>query len=311
MNTSSTPEISIILPCYNEEQNVSKIAGEIKSSCRGLDYELLFVDDGSRDGTLREIEKLQSADDAIRRISFIKNQGHQTAIRAGIKSARGNYIITMDADLQHPPACLPVMVEKAREGYEVVTMIRDSKQSGFIKNLCSKYFYLFFNKISDTPIIPNSSDFRLMKRNVADILNALPERNLVLRIILPVLGFSTAHLHFTPGKRYSGSQSYTFARSFTLASQSIFNFTTFPLDIGFKLGLSISILAFMYGLIAIYARLFTDNYVPGYTDIIASVLFLGGIILIYLGILGKYMAVLIDHVKNRPEYIPKDNSGAS
>jgi glycosyltransferase involved in cell wall biosynthesis len=306
--SAAAPELSIVLPCFNEAANIAPLYARLAAVCDGsagpaISREIIFVDDGSADATAEEVDKLRRADPGVRLLRFVRNAGHQNALRAGYRAARGAFVLTMDSDLQHPTGIIPAMLQRAREGFHVVQMVRQGSQKGFLKNLFSRAFYKFFNSLSDVPIVEQGSDFRLVSRYVCDVLNALPERNLVVRAILPYLGFRTAHLEFNLGERAAGHAGYSLKKSFDLGAQALFNFSAFPLKLAMRLGLIISALAFAYGLYNVAAKLFTDRNVPGYTDLIASTLFLGGLILVYLGILGRYILVILDHLKRRPEYL--------
>ncbi len=296
-------ELSIVLPCFNEEGNVLPVYERVSAVCREVSWEMLFVDDGSADGTAAAVEALARRDSRVHLLRFIRNAGHQQALRAGYRAARGAHVLTLDADLQHPPEIIPSVLAKAREGYDVVQMVRAGEQTGFLKNFLSRSFYKFFNSISDVPIIEQASDFRLISRRVCDVLNALPERNLIVRAILPYLGFRAANLPYAPADRLHGQSSYGFRKSLQLGSQTLFNFSAFPLKLAMRLGVLISGLAFAYGIYNVAAKFFGHRNVPGYTDLIASTLFLGGLILVYLGILGRYVLVILDHLKRRPEYV--------
>lgn len=298
-----TPDLSIILPCFNEEQNIAPIYTSLIKACSGLRYEFIFVDDGSSDHTPDVVHQLIERDSAVRLLRFVRNAGHQNALRAGYRAATGAWILTMDADLQHPPEAIPVMLSKAREGFDVVQMVRTGSQSGLLKNFFSRSFYKFFNSLSDVPMVEQASDFRLITRYTCDVLNSLPERNLIIRAILPFLGFSTANLPYQPANRLYGKAGFSFRKSMDMGSQAFFNFSAFPLKLAMRLGFGISILAFAYGLFNVAAKFLSDRNVPGYTDLIASTLFLGGLILLYLGILGRYILVILDHLKHRPEYL--------
>jgi dolichol-phosphate mannosyltransferase len=195
------------------------------------------------------------------------------------------------------------MLAKAEEGFEVVQMVREGTQSGFFKDLFSRGFYRIFNSLSEVPIQPHASDFRLVTRTVCDTLNALPERHLIVRAILPYLGFRTAVLPYRLGERMHGTASFSFGKSLRMGSDALFGFSTVPLKLAMRLGMVISALAFLYGLYNVAAKFLTDRNVPGYTDLIASTLFLGGLILVYLGVLGRYILVILDHLKRRPEYL--------
>ena len=297
------PRLSVVLPCFNEERNVAPLYQKLVKACPGIPLEIIFVDDGSLDATCAEVDRLRRLDPAVRLLRFVRNSGHQHALRAGLRASRGDFVLTMDADLQHPAECIPAMLDRAREGFDVVQMVREGAQKGFLKNLASRSFYKVFNSLSDVPLVEQASDFRLVTRYVCDVLNALPERNLVVRAILPYLGFRTASLGYPPGDRLHGKAGFTFRKSLALGSQALFEFSSFPLKLAMRLGLAVSAMAFAYGLYNVAMKFLTDRNVPGYTDLIASTLFLGGIILLYLGILGRYVLVILDHLKRRPEYL--------
>lgn len=301
--TGGHPRLSVILPCFNEEGNIAPIHQALTRACAGISLEILFVDDGSADRTCEEVNLLAGRDASVRLIRFVRNAGHQHALRAGYRAARGHWVLTMDADMQHPPEAVPAMLAKAEEGFDVVQMVRGGSQSGVFKNLFSRGFYKVFNSLSEVPIPEQASDFRLVSRYVCDVLNSLPERNLIVRAILPYLGFTTASLPFQVADRLHGKTGYSFRKSLDLGSQALFNFSAIPLKLAMRLGLLISMLAFLYGIYNVAAKFLSDRNVPGYTDLIASTLFLGGLILVYLGILGRYILVILDHLKRRPEYL--------
>ena len=307
-NISPVPDLSIILPCYNEERNIEPVHAALTKACEGFRCEILFVDDGSADSTCEAVNLLTLRDPSVRLLRFVRNAGHQNALRAGYRAARGEWVLTMDADLQHPPEVIPLMLAKAREGYDVVQMVRAGSQSGLFKNFFSRAFYKVFNSLSDVPIVEQASDFRLVSRYACDILNALPERNLIVRAILPYLGFQSASLPYQPANRLHGKAGFSFRKSLNMGSQAFFNFSAFPLKLAMRLGFLISGLAFAYGIYNVAAKFLSDRNVPGYTDLIASTLFLGGLILIYLGILGRYILVILDHLKHRPEYLLAEDS---
>lgn len=302
-DATGTPSLSVILPCFNEEKNIEPVYQALIHACEGVYLEILFIDDGSSDRTCEAVKLLSERDPDVRLIRFVRNAGHQNALRAGYRAARGRWVLTMDADLQHPPEAIPAMLLQAKAGFEVVQMVRTGSQAGFLKERLSRTFYKVFNMLSDLPITGQASDFRLISRSVCDVLNALPERKLMVRAILPYLGFRTASLTYQPGARLHGNPGYGFFKSMRMGSQAIFDFSSFPLKLAMRLGGCISALAFLYGAYNVAAKFLTDRNVPGYTDIVASILFLGGLMLLYMGVLGRYLLVILDHLKSRPEYL--------
>jgi len=308
IHDAETIHLSVILPCFNEAPNIRPMYTSIRSACEGIALELIFIDDGSSDRTCEEVELLAALDPSVRLLRFVRNAGHQNAIRAGYHAARGQYVATLDADLQHPPALLPEMLAKAQEGFDVVQMVREGAQDGFLKDLSSRAFYRIYNWLSEVPIQPQASDFRLVTRTVCDALNILPERQLIVRAILPYLGFRTASLPYRLGERIHGQASFSFSKSLHMGSEALFSFSSVPLKLAMRIGFVVSVLAFLYGTYNVAAKFLSDRNVPGYTDVIASVLFLGGVILVYLGIIGRYLLVILDHLKRRPEYVIASDS---
>jgi dolichol-phosphate mannosyltransferase len=296
-------KLSIIVPCYNEGENIPSLYDKINTVCAPYDWELLLVDDGSTDGTRGAVEKLRAQNPRVHVISFVKNYGHQAALRAGLRAAQGDYIVSMDADLQHPPEAIPAMIEKAREGFSIINMVHDDKQPGFLKDFYSRAFYRVFSIATGVRFDYRASDFRLIDRKVQQVINMLPERGLFLRALLLHLGFPLTTLKYHLQPRFRGRPAYTFGKSLALAINALFSFSTFPIRFLFISGFVIALLAFCYGLVHVVLRIFTDQNLPGFTDIVASVLFLGGINLIMLSVISKYMQVILDQLKQRPEYL--------
>ncbi|MFH1759657.1 MAG: glycosyltransferase family 2 protein, partial [bacterium] len=270
-------KISLIIPCFNEAENIQPLYREIIRYCADLDMEIIFINDASTDETADKIHDLNQKDNRVRILSFEKNQGHQIALRAGIEYAAGDYIIMLDADLQHPPRYIPEMVKKAGQGFDIVNMVHSQAQSGFLKSFLSRNFYRFFSAVTEVQLTPGVSDFRLITARVQKIIKMLPERNLFLRAILPYLGFKCVLLDYMLQKRHSGRPAYTLGKSFAMGKEAIFNFSTFPIKFFFHLGIIVAFMAFIYGLVNVVLKFITDWSVPGYTDIIASVLFLCGL----------------------------------
>jgi dolichol-phosphate mannosyltransferase len=300
-------KISVVLPCYNEEGNIKLLYSELRSVLTDkYEYEIIFVDDGSVDGTLSTIKEIAMDDRKVKGISLSRNFGHQSAIIAGMNSASGDYIITMDADMQHPPTLIPTLINKANEGYDIVLTIRKSTvDAKFIKRITSHLFYRFFNYLSDIPLKEGSADFRLMTRNAANVFLGLPEKVRFNRGLINWMGFKTAFVEYHSPRRISGKSKYTFIRMIKFAIAGILSFSSKPLKIPFILGL----LSFIFGLgYSIYGLVQFINglTIPGWASTIILILMLGGAQMLSLGIVGLYIARIFEETKQRPIYIIKE-----
>jgi len=296
--------LSVIIPCFNEEDNVKPLYNELLKYLQSLHYEILFVDDGSTDQTLANITALADENNNVRYISFSRNFGHQNALKAGYDHARGDCILSMDADMQHPPSLIPEMIEKWQEGYEIVFTRRDDrKNTGFLKRLTSRGFYKLMNFLSDTRIESGSADFRLLDKKVVMEIRKLNEHDLFMRGLVSWLGFRKYCIEYSPNKRFAGHTKYSVRKMLSYAGTGITSFSTKPLKLSIFFGFLFAIIAFIYGLYAIYEALFTHNTITGWTSVIVSVLFIGGIQLVMIGILGEYLGKLFMENKRRPNYI--------
>jgi len=302
-------QVSIIIPVYNEETGLEAIAKrlvEVFATLSDYDYEIIFVDDGSSDASLEVMNILCNRYPRIKYLSFSRNFGHQAAVKAGLDHARGDCAISMDADLQHPPELIPDMLRKWQEGYDIVytTRLDDKKLSPF-KRLSSRLYYKMINTLSDIKIERGAADFRLMDRKVLDIIRNLNENNLFLRGMVKWLGFCQIGIAYEPGARTSGYTKYSVSKMFSLAIEGITSFSTRPLRLATWIGLFASFIGFLYGLYAVYGYFFTDYNLTGWSSLIIAVIFLGGVQLITLGIIGEYIGKLFMQVKGRPNYIIK------
>lgn len=305
---SEGPNISIVVPCYNEEENIEALYKALKSVLADDHiYELIFVDDGSQDQSLDAIKRLRSNDKNVKYLSFSRNFGHQAAIKAGIDHASGDCIITMDADLQHPPDLLPELIRKWKEGYQVVyTKRRHNRRYGLLKRTWTKLFYKTITWLSDIKIEEGMADFRLIDRQVADLIRSVSDNFLFLRGLLPWYGFPSTVVSFDVHRRHAGKTKYTFRKMMSLAIAGITAFSIRPLRLSVSMGLIISAGAFLYALYAIYAKLFLGDVVEGWTSVLVAVLFIGGIQLVMMGIIGEYLGKLFLQSKGRPSYIIRD-----
>ena len=305
--------ISIIVPAYNEEDNLSASVekiGEILAKLQDrYSFELLFVNDGSRDKTLGLLRQLHQKHPWVHYLSFSRNFGHMSALRCGYDHARGAAVICMDADLQHPPSYIPVFLEKWAEGYEIVfTSRQDDEKTGWFKRVSSKYFYGLMNRFSDVRIEPGAADFRLLDRKVVDLIRQSQEIDLFIRGFIPWVGFHQYIIPYTPDPRFAGQSKYTLRKMLRLALNGITAFSVRPLRIATILGVIISGLAFLYAFYAVYAHFILKETVQGWTSVLLSVLIMGGLQLLTLGIIGEYLGRLFMQAKGRPPYIVQETS---
>lgn len=303
----STIKISVVVPTFNEEGNIDVLyaqLSEIFAQCSISDFEIIYVNDGSSDNSLAKIKALNLSDERVKFISFSRNYGHQNALKAGLDHAEGEAVISMDADLQHPPALIPEMIRLWQEGNKVVYSIRkDGKELFFFKKTTSKLFYKLVNYLSDTKLEEGTADFRLLDRKVIEALKSFNESNLFFRGIIPTLGFKQIGIPYKPQERFSGTTKYSFSKMLKFALTGITSSSAKPLYFSIYLGLFFAAIAFLYGIYAIYISLFTNDAVLGWTSLIASILFIGGLQLIMMGIVGVYLGKLFTQSKNRPNYI--------
>lgn len=308
--TGPTGIISIIIPCLNEELNIFPLYNQLtKIFYLFNDFEIIFVDDGSTDNTLKRIELLASQDSRIKYIKLTKCFGLQNALKAGIDSAQGDCMITMDADMQHPPLLIPKLLQKWKEGFKIVHAIRQRQSKiGFFKNITSRLFYNLFNFLSDSDLREGTSDFRLIDRKVADIITSLKENDPFLRGLIPWTGFTQTFIRYTPSKRVNGKTKFTLKRMLGLAAVGLTTSSIKPLRLSLLIGVLCSTLAFFYGIFAIYAHFFSEKNMPGWTSIIASLLFLSGVQLIVLGIIGEYIGKIFLTTRCRPAYVIEETN---
>jgi polyisoprenyl-phosphate glycosyltransferase len=292
---------SVVIPVYNEEENILLLYNELVSCLDGK-YELLFVDDGSSDATPLIIQRLSENDLNVRGLILSRNFGHQHALMAGLQHVSGEYIITMDGDLQHPPALLPEMLEKLKHHDIVLTKRSKTEDAGVLKRTFSKGFYRFINFISDTRIEPDSSDFRGFSRKVLKSILEFKEKDIFLRGIIGWVGYKSAVLEYTARSRKYGKSKYSFRRMLGLALRGITAFSFKPLRVAFFFGSIISLAAFAFGIFALVSY-YRGATVAGWASTIIAITFLGGVQLLAIGLLGEYIASLFTETKNRPLYL--------
>jgi len=305
-------DYSIIVPLYNEEEVIEechKRLSETMESCGGL-YEIIFVNDGSRDRTMEIARDIAGADSHIKIISFSRNFGHQNAITAGMNRAAGKAVVVIDADLQDPPYVIPDMIAKWKEGYEVVYGKRvERKGETAFKKGSAKGFYRFMNMLSDVNIPADAGDFRLLDRKVIEALKTLPERNRYVRGLVSWVGFKQTAVEYVREGRFAGKTKYPLRKMLKFATDGVASFSYKPLKISTVIGVILAICSFAYLIYVLYLRLFTDATVSGWASLAVISLFFNGVVLIILGIIGEYIGRIYDEAKGRPLYIIGETKG--
>ncbi|PCI40938.1 MAG: glycosyltransferase [Rhodospirillaceae bacterium] len=297
------PEISIVIPAHNEATNIDIIYSEISKELSKERIEVIFVDDGSTDKSVGQILELKSKHSNVRLVRLSRNFGHQAALMAGIASASGKAIITMDCDMQHSPTHLPKMVAKWREGHKIVQMVRQKTEGiGFFKNLFSNVFYSMINRLSEFPIVSGAADFQLLDQHVAKYLISTKGRQHFIRGTISWLGFNPATIEYTAMERHSGSASYSFWHSLKLAKVALFSMSKFPLRLGIYFGVFVALLCFLY-IIYTIVMWFGGETIPGWASIMVMFLFVGAVQIIILGIIGEYIGQIYDSGRSLPAYV--------
>ena len=263
-------------------------------------YEIIYVDDGSNDETLACIRRIATANQSVKYISLARNFGHQAALKVGIGHASGDVVISMDADLQHPPELIITMVDQWRSGHKIINMVRKKGGASYFKILTSHLFYGFVNWISDYRIVPGSSDFRLLDREIVNILNALPEQCVFLRGLIPWLGFEQLNMEYLPDPRYAGVEKYSARKMMQLALTGVTSSSIKPLRLSLLLGVITSTIAVIYAIYAVIIKLYVGTAISGWTSLLISLLLISGVQLTMLGIIGEYLGRVFLEVKGRP-----------
>ena len=305
--------ISVVVPLFNEAETIPELYSRLKKALDPLGgtYELVFVDDGSRDASTPNIRALAAGDKAVKLVQLSRNFGLQVAYSAGIDHASGEAVIVMDGDLQDPPELLPVLVSKWKEGYDVVYTVKTKRKENFLKRFAFAAFYRLLNRISTVEMPLDAGSFSLMSRRVADIFKSLPEKNRLVSGIRAWVGFSQAAVRFERDARFSGEPRQTFLRLMRMATDGLFSFSAVPVRVASVLGLAVSAFAVLVAVAVSLIRVFTDllNTVPGWTSLLVAVVFFGGLQLLFIGILGEYVCRIFDEVKDRPLYLVRDKVG--
>lgn len=318
--TEERTVVSVVIPCFNEEAVLGQLYKRLTEAAQSWMevLEVVLVDDGSTDSTWETMNDIHQKDPRWKLVRFSRNFGHQTAVSAGLQYATGEAVIVMDADLQDPPEQLERFLSKWREGYEVVYAIRKNRQRGVIKRIAYKGFYRLLSRLAHHDIPLDSGDFCLMDRVVVDLINRMPEKNRFVRGLRAWAGFHQTGIEYERPERAQGEPKYTFPKLLKLAVDGLFSFSTTPLRLATVFGFLVSVMAFLGMGFTVSQRLFPDWFaqfglapVPGYATIVSSILFIGGVQLICIGVVGEYVGRIYDETKCRPTWIVQNEKGWS
>ncbi len=308
---AEAPTLSVVAPLYNEETNVVPFASAVRTALSdlGVSYELILVNDGSSDGTWRAIQAEAAAHPGTRGLCLSRNFGHQGALFAGLNHARGQAVVSMDGDLQHPPSALGELLAKWREGYQVVNTRRaDSSDTSGFKRATSRYFYRVFSKLSGVNMEAGSSDFRLLDRKALDALTAMDDTDLFIRGLVNWLGFRTITVPYQAAPRFSGTPKINLKRMLKFAAGALLSFSALPLRLGIWIGFLTSLLAFAE-ICYIVVQYLLGHTVPGWASVMTIMSFMFGILFVLIGIVGTYLGKIYEILKGRPRFVVGDTVG--
>jgi polyisoprenyl-phosphate glycosyltransferase len=305
------PALSVVLPVYEEKDNLPLLYTRLTAVLDQAEpeYEIIFVDDGSRDGSLEILHEFASHDARVIVVELARNFGHQVAVSAGLDHSRGEAVIIMDADLQDPPEVLPQFIKKWREGHDVVYAIRERRKESWLMRSAYALFYRTLQKIASIDIPLDAGDFCIMDRRVVDLLNGMPERNRFVRGIRSWVGLDQVGLAYERQARNSGKPKFTFSRLLYLALDGLVSFSYIPLRAIGILGFCVSLISIILALYYTYQRIFRELTPPGFATTIVAILLLAGIQLITMGVIGEYVGRIFEEVKRRPLYVVKQVTG--
>jgi len=304
-------QISVIIPIYNEEENIDLLYKRLTGVLHNLElsYELIFVNDGSRDKSLQLIKKLTKEDTEVKYIDFSRNFGHQIAVTAGLDKAAGETVVIIDADLQDPPELIAEMYAKIQEGNEVVYARRKKREGeSHLKKFTANAFYRILSRITDVDIPVDTGDFRIMDRRIVEELKKMPEQHKFLRGQISWIGFRQTYVEYDRDERYAGDTGYTYRKMLRFALDGITGFSDFPLKIVTFLGILVTGFSFLVLVYVLLSRFVWQDYAPGWASLMLSVLFIGGIQMIAIGIIGEYLSRMNSNLRQRPLYIVRESN---
>jgi dolichol-phosphate mannosyltransferase len=300
------PDLSIVVPVFNEEKSIQLMYDRLVNAIGSItmNFEIIFVNDGSKDNSFFELVRLSKVDQRVRYINFSRNFGHQIAVTAGLDHSKGSAVVIIDGDLQDPPEVIPEMYAKHKEGFEVVYGQRAKRKGeGFFKKITAKYFYRILKKITNVEIPVDTGDFRLIDRKIVKNLKNMPEQNKFLRGQIAWLGYRQTSVFFERDERKFGETGYPFSKMLKFALDGITGFSDVPLQFVTKTGVFISLFSFLVIIYAVFSHFVLEQTITGWTSLIISSMFIGGVQLISVGIIGEYISRINKNVQNRPLYI--------
>lgn len=302
--------ISVLVPVYNEQENLTTLYKRLKKvlNDKALPHEIIFINDGSSDASLEIIKNLKTSDPQVGYISFSRNFGHQIALSAGIEACKGDMAVFIDADLQDPPELISEMYEKMQKGYNVVYAKRNERTGeSWLKKTTASWFYRLLKKLTKINIPLDTGDFRMVDRQILEYLRQMPEKQKFLRGQISWLGFSQTFVTFNREARQKGQTGYTFRKMISLALDGITSFSNWPLRLATISGFLFSIIGFGLIVYTLYSRYIIKDYVPGWASQMITMVFIGGIQLIGIGIIGEYISRMNDNLRNRPLYVVEES----
>ncbi len=310
-DAGQSPTLSVVIPIFNEEETLPALFDRLSSSLGALGetFEVILVNDGSRDGSERMLREFTARDPRFRSVHFSRNFGHQTAITCGYDHSRGSAVIAMDGDLQDPPEVLAGMIARWREGYDVVYAVRQKRKENVFKRTAYKTFYWLLRRVSYLDIPLDSGDFSLIDRRVIEILHSMPERNRFVRGLRTWAGFRQIGYEYARDARFAGQSKYSLGKLMKLAFDGLVSYSYVPLRLVSNMGLFVSMTALAYMAYLVLARIFVGAPIAGWTSTVVIVLFLGGVQLLSLGVIGEYVGRIFEEVKHRPHYVVRDRVG--
>ena len=300
------PFVSIVVPCHNEAENLRPLYDRLRAVLDGADlaWEMVCVNDGSRDATLPLLIQLQAEDRRVRVYDLSRNFGKEAAMTAGLDQVRGTVVIPVDADLQDPPELIPALIAKWREGFDVVNAVREVREGeGWLKRGSAFLFYRIINRLSAIDIPADTGDFRLLSRAAVEALRQMPERRRFMKGMFVWVGFPTASVTYRRAGRHAGTTSWNYWRLWNFALEGITSFSQVPLRIASYLGLSVALLSMVYAVFLLIRTIMFGNAVSGYPSLMVAILFIGGVQLVALGVIGEYIGRIYEETKQRPVYL--------